>query len=1134
MDDLNKRIIFQLAIANVNNVINQLSQVDQAFRNIGRNSPKLKDAQKEIGELAKSYTSHIAQMTKQAEGLYQTWKKTGSQEAKNQLDALIPSIRQASSEYSGFRRELGLVQHGAMSLGDSFQYAGAKFRSHLTWLATGGLISGMVGLPLAIANVTKEIEQLNSKLKQNLELAPAFHGNNKLLEQGMKQLNNIAAIYSIGYGEKLEKILSSMIVVARRFKDINEISAITSSALTLSKIDNIPLEMATANLESIMLQFQMTGKELRQFTNDVTVVAHIAKITGQEVFEALARSGSAFSSFNINSREAIAMIAAMATETGKTASTIGQSWKSILANLSLDKAIEALDAYGIKLYDVNEQGLKSMRKGVNIFAELRDAYAQMDDEARQKLAYRISGGKFQIQNMFAFLSDTANTFENILEEINSKSSDAMTASLLKLGLETWAIKLMQLEASLQVFGKTIGNEVLPNLKAMTDGLTTGVMWLTDHKEAVSTTIASLVELAKVIMVYQLQQMLANAAIREGTMLLRIMYLLEGNFTTAFYGMTTALKTFGTTAATLTLQLAALYTAINVVQAAYERFSDKSGLTAQQQDISNQLASVEGNRQFALANRARTGMSDDEVNQIYDSQKNELTAKLEAINNAKKETENVGFKKAQDESERAFQAMLDKQMGEFQKRQMEISNQIPDKKHTGSTGAKYVPDKEDSLFRLDKTREVNHMFKQAIIDADNYAVSMDKVNSKQEIFGLLAETSEQRINLMKQRIVDLMGKAIEYTDIANIYEQQANDIIANNDKIKIALDEQKISWSELSKEEKKAFTEKYKDYVEDYKLLTKLLELTDELRVKASDASKEGNQLGAKTIKAQFDDAKTLYSDKIREYGLDEQHEIYGLGRYATQQQKDIISLKYAVRDLALAQQELNRIEKEYGSNSELYKAQQVEVDKLKEKVDELGDTWQTVRNQFSDMVTQLVTEGQSFSNIWRNLWNGLANDAIKALFRVQNTTPSILSSILGIFGGGTTGANTSGTKPHTGGIIGVSSIPSFHNGGLQKFHNGGTSVTSVFPDETVALLRKNEEVNTMGERRSIEFAHQSMNAMMEFMQNFMDNQGSQTNSQPIIINAVDSQSFVELMAKHGEAIAAILRRQGALNNGNFR
>jgi di/tripeptidase len=142
-----------------------------------------------------------------------------------------------------------------------------------------------------------------------------------------------------------------------------------------------------------MLQFGMGAKDAGKFLNDFSVICHVARISGTDMLMALERSGSAFNAMNMDARAAMAAIAAVSTTTGKSGATIGDSWKSILANMDFKKATQALEAYNIKLYEVGANGAKTMRSGTVVLSEILATYQKLDDEGRRKLATAIAGGR---------------------------------------------------------------------------------------------------------------------------------------------------------------------------------------------------------------------------------------------------------------------------------------------------------------------------------------------------------------------------------------------------------------------------------------------------------------------------------------------------------------------------------------------------------------------------------------------------------------------------------------------------------------------------------------------------------------------------------------------------------------------
>lgn len=972
-----RQIQFELAIKNLNNLYRAIDSIGEHFNKLGKQKTGIADSVKEEMKTAeKSVNNSIDKMN----------------------DKFISSIRQWDTQYRSFSDNF---QRNTMRSHSLFDKLGNSMKHHAMFMASGAMLGGLLAVPYAIQNVAKESETLMQKLKQNLELSPEHMGNEHLLEQDLKKLKDIAAIYSVGFSADLQEVLDVMVLLSRRFKDLNEISALTHTALVLNKLDFLDLKEGANGLESIILQFGLSAKDIPGVLNDITVAVHTQNVTSQDLMQALQRSASSFHQFNMTARESIAAMAALKSETARTASTLGNTFKSVAASFSMKSAIEALDQYGIKLYETNEQGLKTMRSGANIFKELQELFGRLDAEGKSRVALAISGGKYQVNAMMAFLADANSAFSKALEEIESKSSDAMTASLLEMGLETYQIKLMQLSASLQVFGRTVGDDVLPSLKELVIGLTNGVMWLNENHEAVGKAVSGMTELAKVLLAYYIQQAAVNGVVKEGTILLRTMYMLEGNFTTAFGGMASSLRAFGAAAAATTIQLAAIYAAINVLSAAWDRYNDKTGIAGQKADLTEQLQQLESSRSYALAYSSRTGVSVDDINRTYDEQKAALTAKLNEVNAKKKEAENTALNKAQEESERAFKAMIDKAMEAAQK-QADMVNKLGDKtSNKGSKALSVAPDQSKQVFRLEKGREVESLFSDARIAVDQYTMALDTLNLKQEVYGLSIESSAQKTNLMKNRINELIGQMLQYNDLAGGYEQQANDMIAANSALVKGLEEQKISWANLSKEEKESFIHTYRDYIQDEKTLLRLLSLSDKLHSAAAETAKDANRIGVDTIRVNLNDAQNIYEKQMRMISYGVEHDIYGLGRYATEEQKRVLKLREASEQLYVTQQRLNELEKQFGNESEQYQKQRIEIDKLKLSVDELSDKYYGIRQGFADMLIGMGVEGRKFNDIWRGIMSDFAREAIQRLFQVKNAQTSLLGQILGL--GATTG-----------------------------------------------------------------------------------------------------------------------------------
>ena len=339
-------------------------------------------------------------------------------------------------------------------------------RHHLMWMASAAIIGAGFGIPMGVSKAIESFDALQTKILQNIELANQYAGDTNKLHSAVNQMGEAAKVYAQGFGVSLAEVQDVIQVLTRRYKDADTAIYLTGIALKMSVLDMIDTKLAAKDLEAVLLQFGMGAKDAGQFLNDFSVICHDARISGTDMLMALERSGSAFAAAGMGAREAQAAIAAVATTTGKTGATIGDSWKSILANLDFKKAQQALDAYNIKLYETGKNGEKVQRQGAVVLTEILKQYAKLDDEGQKKLATAIAGGKYQVNNMQAFLRDSSQSFLTYIEDMKNKSSDATTEGLLEKAMNTYERKLNQAKASFEVFGVTIGNMVLPYLKDM--------------------------------------------------------------------------------------------------------------------------------------------------------------------------------------------------------------------------------------------------------------------------------------------------------------------------------------------------------------------------------------------------------------------------------------------------------------------------------------------------------------------------------------------------------------------------------------------------------------------------------------------------------------------------------------------
>jgi TP901 family phage tail tape measure protein len=482
--------------------------------------------------------------------------------------------------------------------------------------------------------------------------------------------------------------------------------------------------------------------------------------------------------------------------------------------------------------------------------------------------------------------------------------------------------------------------------------------------------------------------------------------------------------------------------------------------------------------------------------------------------------------------------------------------------------KNPPDNSDEIFRREKGYEVDHMFKEAKIATDQYSQSIDILNAKENIFGFSTDNVSRKLELMNKRALDLMSHSMEYEDLASDYEQQANDMVASNQTLVAALDKQKVSWKDLSKEERQSFIQKYRDYIQDEKNLLRLLELVDKLRVASSDSAKDANRTGIDAARLSIDTKEKEYQQNMSLKQYDAKHGIAGLGRNATQQQKNLVELKYVVEQLALAQNELNRVESVYGKDNIKYKQQQQVVDELKVKVEELGDKWQGVRSQLADFVVDMAQNGSSLSQIWKRIFADFEREAIQRLFRVGNVQQSLLGSVLNLFGGGSSasvaqfGGNRTGISNNllptsfghaTGGIFNQQHLAMFAEGnkkeaiipleenrqralgiwmesGKQLGAFKGTEVVPQMSPATVEAVNKANiaQAEVRQNKAHIQELEKQTSLLQTVVQALVSGNNNGSGQIAVIQTQVDAQTILQVLQHNPDALQQIMNNNSSL------
>jgi TP901 family phage tail tape measure protein len=155
------------------------------------------------------------------------------------------------------------------------------------------------------------------------------------------------------------------------------------------------VELANRAVESVINGYQKQGEAVK-FANHVvdswTKIAHNAQSSATDLAEALMRTGAAAKAVGVDFDTTNALASTMIKATGRSGAEIGNALKSLFSSIHSDKSIKQLQALGIEMYKVDEQGQKHFRNLHDVFVDLMIT-SHTTSQNMEKDLLAISGGR---------------------------------------------------------------------------------------------------------------------------------------------------------------------------------------------------------------------------------------------------------------------------------------------------------------------------------------------------------------------------------------------------------------------------------------------------------------------------------------------------------------------------------------------------------------------------------------------------------------------------------------------------------------------------------------------------------------------------------------------------------------------
>lgn len=234
-------------------------------------------------------------------------------------------------------------------------------------------------------------------------------------------------------GSTTSQILDASTEWLRQGKSVEETQELITQSMILSKVGAMDAATATERLTSTMYGYKMEVDDIASIVDKLTSVDMEAAVSADGIAEALSHTASSAYLAGIELDKIIAYLTVVQETTQKSASVVGESFKSIFARLTKVTNGEAIDDMGEDISHV-ESTLRSL--GIELRAsetEFRDIDEVIDevgqkfnslDSVVQRQIVTAMGGVYQSENLLALLTN----YDKVAKYVDVAANSAGTAT----------------------------------------------------------------------------------------------------------------------------------------------------------------------------------------------------------------------------------------------------------------------------------------------------------------------------------------------------------------------------------------------------------------------------------------------------------------------------------------------------------------------------------------------------------------------------------------------------------------------------------------------------------------------------------------------------------------------------------
>ncbi|MEG0894691.1 MAG: phage tail tape measure protein [Oscillospiraceae bacterium] len=280
-----------------------------------------------------------------------------------------------------------------------------------------------------IKNATKQIlTNITEFNKKSVDLQMVTGNTAKQTQEMINNYNKMA----INLGATTGQVTDGASEWLRQGKSTVETNKLIKDSMILSKVGMMDSEVATKSLTSAMKGYKLEVEEVSTVTDKLTAVDMSAAVTASDIAESMSRTSNGANIAGLSIDKLIGYLTVMQEVTQKSASSIGESWKTVLTRMGNIKIGQFIDDDGEDLSDVEKilghfdiklrDTKENFRNFGDVLDEVGDRWGNFSNVEQRAISNAFAGVRQQ-ENFLALMEN----YQKALEYTEISANSAGTA-----------------------------------------------------------------------------------------------------------------------------------------------------------------------------------------------------------------------------------------------------------------------------------------------------------------------------------------------------------------------------------------------------------------------------------------------------------------------------------------------------------------------------------------------------------------------------------------------------------------------------------------------------------------------------------------------------------------------------------